>query len=183
MRDVNFLDNDRAVERKANNSKLNTILPLTIIILILILGGTYFSLSIFTKQSNGKLCNVNDEMHQYSPVTEVKRNIADYDKELDNMSQVMNAISSKSFINTRLIQEISSVMPNDVFLSNYSVSQAGQISLEGNSKTNESIAYFASKMKNLGTFESVEVKSINNNKTQESEIPDYAFVIDVKIKY
>lgn len=181
MKDVNFIDSNRVVEKKPSNSKLNVIVPFLIIILILILGGIYFSFNFMTKQSNNKINEVNVKIKKYSEVIVVKKNIEDYNTKITSMSEVIRTISADSFINTKLMQNISSVMPSDVFLLNYSVSKLGQISIEASSKTNESIAYFARKLKETGMFQSAEVKSISNNASVGD--PNYGFVIDVKIKY
>ena len=95
---------------------------------------------------------------------------------------------ANSTLNTRILEGISSVTPDNVFLVNYALDQTGNLNIMGKAKDMDSIAYFISKLKGSGLFSDVYLSNVssdisnNANTSPNSGSPGYNFVALLTLK-
>lgn len=188
MKDINLYFVNKK-ERKKKGFFSEKIIILAGLLGMVVLGGAYYFLNQEIEAKNSEVSAIQTQINGFSQVRKVKESISTYEKKIKTMSNVIQSITSKSVINTVLFQKMSKLMPEDIFLENYSVSNAGELKIQGKSKNNDSIAYFLQKLDESKMFSEVKIQSIkkhkkDNGKNEEenqNQEEGYLFVISIKV--
>lgn len=178
MKDINLLDTHVKTSRNSNHKNLWIII---VCILMLLLGSAYAFLEYSLYQMNQEKAEIDSMIQQKSVVEETKEDIRVKTQKIEAMSSVIDTASRNAVINTKMFQVLAANMPDTIFLSDYSFNDDGQINLMGKSSDNDSMAFFIYKLKGTNLFEDVNIKSIQNNKNEETNQENYNFVIDTKV--
>lgn len=179
MKDINFFS--PYIEVRKNKVAKKMKIGVTVGALAIVIGG--FEIWVLVQKEN-----INDEiklMNEYlsSPTTIEKiKEVGDGKAKLEVMNQYYNVaekvikkLQGTDKINTRLIEEISSSLPQNIYLQVLSIAQ-NSIQLQGLSDKRTSIAEFEYNLKVINNFEDVHVMNIG-----ESE-EGYLFSIKCLIK-
>lgn len=182
MKDINFIYKKKV---KDNQLKVKRLIIFMLIFSIAIIS-SFYCLTIKVKQIKGECVSIKGNLNKFDEVILIKKSIDGYNQKVNYMTKVLDSVSETSIINTKILREVSSVMPSAVYLSNYAVSDRGEINLMGQSKDNDSIAYYVHELKNISMFSEVSLRSVtkieDNNYDEKKSISQYHFNVFVKIK-
>lgn len=178
MKDINLL-NTSVVKSGGRNNKNIWIIMALIIVLLLGIGYAFLEYQLYKMEQ--EKTEIDSLIQQKSVVEETREDIRTKTQRMEAMSNVIKTASRNAVINTKMFQILAANMPASIFVSDYSFVDGGEINLTGESKDNNSIAYFIYKLKKTNLFEDVSIKNIQNNKNGETNEENYSFVIVTKV--
>ncbi|WP_085829503.1 PilN domain-containing protein [Clostridium massiliodielmoense] len=94
------------------------------------------------------------------------------------VSSAEGSVNKKDYINTDLIDDISSTVPKSVSFQNITVSDK-TVTIQGTSQTRVSVGELEHNLKELGIFEEVHVPDISENSNDENS---YSFNFNISFK-
>lgn len=178
MKDINLYSKKK--EKKQLNTNRVTLLISIVIVIAVITVGSFVYLNVLISDCNEKIEVTDEKIESFSKITETKKSINQYNEKIERISKVMESLSNKSLINTSLLQKISKLMPEDMFLLSYSVLKNNELKFIGKSKDKNSIAYFIKKLEELKMFKKIKINTIQNDTENQSEVDvNYKFDIEV----
>ncbi len=124
--------------------------------------------------------SLSQRMVIYSEVNGVKQDIADTQASIDNINTILDTAQSGALINTDILDDIMSTMPEGVFIQSYSATKDG-ISMSGIAKTRPDIAEYIYRLKNVGRFGSVTTGSISARLDKDGAETDFSFNLSVTL--
>lgn len=127
---------------------------------------------------------IDQKIRTYAALETEKKDIQVKQEKIDQMSSLIKTVVANTTINTHILDGVAGVMPENVFMLNYSVDKSGNLNLVGKSKDMNNIAYFVYKLKGTGLFTDVSLTNINNTKGSNSnsgaDIYDFTAVLKLK---
>jgi type IV pilus assembly protein PilN len=112
---------------------------------------------------------------KYNEIKELENQMAVFKEEVNNIIKMDKSIEKTDIISEKLISEIESKMPEDLFLTNLSAS-GRNIQISGVAMDSNSVAIFS---KGLGLIENVESVFISSIENMEG---NYSFVLNTIFK-
>ena len=182
MYDINLLPHAKNQGEKRESLGRLSVAAIAFASIILLAGGVYGILHYLESNVLKEQQELDGKVKVYTTINETKKNIRQREDKVKRMSGVMEAATKDSVLNTRLLERISAISPENVFLMNYSVAKAGDINLSGRSKDRESIAHYLYTLRETGLFSEVSVKSITTNASEGGKSADYSFTASLKLK-
>ncbi|MEA4901302.1 PilN domain-containing protein [Desulfitobacterium sp.] len=182
MRDINLLQS----ERKSDRGYFKYIKPLYFILagVLLVSLATYGVLMFIDGRTQTNEKAVAQKIITYSDIETEKKEIQTKQDKITQMSGIIQTIVAGTTINTRILDGVSGVMPENVFIVNYAADKSGNLNLVGKSQDMSNIAYFIYKLKGTGLFTDVSLTSISgskgNNSNSETGIYDFTAVLKLK---
>ncbi len=182
MRDFNFFS--PYIESKKTSTTKYIYISSVIFLIVAIVGGTLFYTGRQIKQLNKEIngyqtyLNSQEVIEKLRDVEEKKKRVMimkEYQSTLEDIHAKMD-YSSKT--NSLLLNQISSSVPQNLFLKNMSVSNE-IIQLQGISENRVSIAEFERNLKNLDVFREIHVSRINR---ESEESNSYVFALIATFK-
>ncbi|SDH92204.1 PilN domain-containing protein [Desulfosporosinus hippei] len=185
MKDINLILKTQQQKRERQNSGMSQKFGIAVIaVLVLGLFG-YGILTFLHTRLEKKELAIEQKIAEAAPVVELKKNISAKQEKINKLSGMVDLVASQSTINTRIFEGISSVMPESVFIVNYSVSQTGEFNIIGKAKDMDSIAYFVHELKGNGLFSDVYLSNVSDTTSKNTETrvePEYNFSVLLTLK-
>lgn len=186
MKDINLISKTQQQKRERQNAGMSQKLGIAILA-VLLLGSLGYGILVFLKaRLVTKEEAIEQKIKEAAPVVELKKNIQTKQEKINKLSGMVDLVNAQSTINTKILDGISNVMSEDVFIVNYAVSQAGELNVMGKAKDMDSIAYFIYKLKGIGLFSDVYLSNVSNtvskSSTNPSELSEYNFSLLLTLK-
>lgn len=187
MKDINLISRSRQEKKERLSSGLGQQLGIAFLV-ILVLGALgYGVIALLQIRLESKEAAIEQKIKAASPIVAVKKDIQDKQNKISQLSEVVDLVVARSVLNTRILDGISGVMPENVFMVNYALDPTGQLNIIGKSKDMESIAYFIAKLKDSGLFSDVYLSNISNSKVNSntetnSGTTEYNFSVVLTLK-
>lgn len=134
-------------------------------------------ISMLQRQANDRRAVAEEpkKVQKYNEIKELENEVVVFKQEVDNIVMMDKNIEKTDIIGEKLIAEIESKMPEDLFLTNFSVT-GRDVRITGVAKDSHLIAQFS---KGLGFIENVESVFISNIDNAEG---NYNFVLNTIFK-
>lgn len=178
MKDINLLSQSRQQKKEGRISGIGQQLGIVFVI-VLALGMISYGVLIFLKvRLAAKEAAIEQQIKAASSIVQVKKDIQSKKDKANQLSGMVDLVNAQSIINTRILDGIASVMPENVFMVNYALNQTDQLNIIGKSKDMDSIAYFIAKLKASGLFSDVYLSTVSgstDSKDKNSPTTDYNF--------
>ena len=168
MKDINLISQSHLQKKEGLNSGIVQQLGIAVaaVLVLGILG--YGILAFLQVRLTTKEAAIEQKIKAASPIVAVKKDIQVKQDKIDQLSGIVDLVMAQSVLNTRILDGISSVMPENVFVVNYALDQTGALNILGKSKDMDSIAYFISKLKGSGLFSDVYLSNVSSNISNSS---------------
>lgn len=179
MKDINLISKSTQQKRERQNSGVSHKLGIAILA-VLILGMLgYGTLAFLQARLTTQEMALQQKIKESAPIVALKKDIQIKQDKINKLSEVANLVEAQSTFNTRLFEGISKVMPENIFIVNYAVSQNGELNIIGKAKDRDSIAYFIHKLKEIGLFSDVYLSNVSsvttNTETNSSGVAEHNF--------
>lgn len=179
MSDLNFFE--PYIEKR--DFKFNKMILLYMLFVLCIVGvaalGVYnqVQINMLKDQVKGRLAVAEDPstVKKYNEIKELENEMAVFKEEVDNIIKMDKNIAKTDIVSEKLISEIESKMPEDLFLTNFSAS-GRDIQISGVAKDSNSVAKFSKGLGLIKDVESVFISSIDNLEG------NYSFVLNTIFK-
>lgn len=180
MKDINLLSQSHQQKRERQNSGMGQKLGIAILVVLTLGGLGYGILAFLQARLASEERAIEQKIKEATPIVELKKDIQVKQEKINQLSEMVDLVMAQSMINTRIFEGISRVMPENVFIVNYALSQSADLSIIGKAKDRDSIAYFIHELKDSGMFSDVYLSnvSVTASKTAEtdpSDITEYNF--------
>ena len=163
MKDINLISRTLQQKKERQNSGIAHQLGIALLV-VLVLGGLgYGTLTFLEVRLATKEVAIAQKIKAATPIVALKSDIQVKQDKINQLSGIVDLVMAQSTLNTRILDGISSVMPESVFAVNYALDQTGNLNIMGKSKDMESIAYFISKLKGTGLFSDVYLSNVSSN--------------------
>ena len=163
MKDINLISQFHQQKKERQYSGIGQQLGIAVLVVLALGALVYGSLAFLQVRLATKELAVEQRIKAASPIVEVKRDIQVKQGKIEQLSGMVDLVVAQSTVNTRLLEGISSVMPEDVFMVSYELNQSGDLNIMGKSKTMDSIAYFIAKLKDSGLFSGAYLSNVSSN--------------------
>ena len=163
MKDINLISQSYQQMKDRQPSGLGQKLGIAFVV-VLVLGIFGFEVLEFLQvRLATQEAAIEQKIKVASPIVAVKKEIQVKQDKINQLSGIVDLVVAQSVLNTRILDGISSVMPENVFVVNYALDQTGALNIMGKSKDMESIAYFISKLKGSGLFSDVYLSNVSSS--------------------
>lgn len=163
MKDINLISQFHQQKKERQYSGLGQQLGIAVL-MVLVLGTLiYGSLAFLQARLVTKEVAIEQRIKAATPIVQVKKDIQVKQGKIEQLSGMVDLVVAQSPINTRLLEGISSVMPDNVFMVSYALNQSGNLNIIGKSKNMDSIAYFIAKLKERGLFSDAYLSNVSSN--------------------
>lgn len=187
MKDINLISQSQKQKKEQQNSGLGQKLGIAFLVVLTLGALGYGTLAYLQARLATKEAAIAQKIKDASPIVEVKKDIQTKQDKINQLSGIVDLVVAQSTLNTRLLDGISSVMPENVFAVNYALDQTGNLNIMGKSKDMDSIAYFIHKLKGTGLFSDVYLSNVssaisnnaNNNLNSDSTEYNFAALLTV----
>lgn len=178
MYDINLLPIEKAkgklsfVDNKLKMILFGTVAASVLIIIVSI---------VFSMLASGYKSDINAMNKNLIKYNTAKKTITDYNTKNEKLNRINSIITAASNVNTdmtNVLDKLGSVMPDEVSTLKLTFANKGNITADGSSKDNDSIAYFIYKLKQTGAFSNILVKSIK----QDEKAGNYTFSLILALK-
>ncbi|OPJ61517.1 PilN domain-containing protein [Clostridium oryzae] len=164
MNDLNFFTSYNEAAKESKNTRYIIITAAGIIGTLILLSNIWYiinsvMLNINISKINTQI-NASDIQKEYSQVQELKKKQDILKKYFQTSSSIVNAVDNKNKVTTKLINEINSCMPLDVYMSNISINE-DIIQLNCSAKSMITAAQFGHNITELANMESANFADIN----------------------
>ncbi|SHH46283.1 PilN domain-containing protein [Tepidibacter thalassicus] len=186
MKDFNFF----SPYIDANRTSRKNILVGTLIFALLIITASFFSIWTSIKMKNlekeklfyEEYLNSKDVIKKVKEINEKKRKIEVMKKYYNLVTDINLKMENADKINTTLMREVESCLPQDVFFKSITVNGLS-VQIKGVSKSRTSVAELEHELKDLEIFDSVHVFNINKKSSEENEeFKDFTFTVKCTMK-
>ena len=188
MKDINLISQSHQQKKGRQNSGIGQQLGIAFLV-VLALGMLGYGVLAFLQGGLAtKEVAIQQKIKDGAPIVAVKRDIQVKQDKIDQLSGIVDLVAAQSTFNTRILDGISSVMPENVFTVSYALDQTGNLNIMGKSKDMESIAYFIFKLKGTGLFSDVYISNVSStvsdkaNPNPDSGSTGYNFAALVTLK-
>ena len=151
-----------------------------ILAIILIVTGVYFMND--RRHSHDEIALINAEISHDSQTAIQYEAIARAQKQLADLTSVMDAIDKGSAKASEVLGDLAARMPESLFITNFNMPDAYNVVLTGRSKDLESVSEFALLLRETGKYDGVRINSVTANQTASEAVADYGFSLAVIIK-
>ena len=163
MKDINLISRTLQQKKERQNSGIAYQLGIAFLV-VLVLGGLGYGILAFLEvRLATKELAIEQKIKAATPIVALKSDLQVRQDKINQLSGIVDLVMAQSTLNTRILDGISSVMPENVFAVNYALDQTGNLNIMGKSKDMESIAYFISKLKGTGLFSDVYLSNVSSN--------------------
>ncbi len=178
MHDINLLPIEKAkgklsfVDNKLKMILIGTVAASVLIVIVSI---------VFSMLTSGYKSDINSMNKDLVKFSAAKKTISDYNSKNEKLNRLNSIITAASNVNTdmtKVLDKVGSVTPDEVSTLKLAFQDKGNITADGSSKNNDSIAYFIYKLKQTGIFLDVTVKSIK----QDDKTGNYIFSLILSLK-
>ena len=165
MKDINLISKFQQQKKERQNSGIGQQLRIVFLVVLVLAGIGYGILAFLQVRLGTKEVAIEQKIKAASPIVALKKDIQIKQDKINQLSGIADLVEAQSTLNTRILDHISSVMPENIFMVNYTLDQTGTLNIMGKSKDMDSIAYFISKLKGTRLFSDVYLSnaSISNN--------------------
>jgi len=162
-------------------ARLATVLSAAIFIAAAMIAfGVYFMLERGKTESEIRL--INAEITQDIQAAEQSRAIELAQSRLDDINAVIGVIDGSSARASEIIGDLAAQAPDNLFIVNFTMTDAENVVMNGRSKDYDSVTEFASFLRRTEKYESVRINSVTVNQTASDSVTDYGFTMSVTIK-
>ncbi|AFQ43006.1 PilN domain-containing protein [Desulfosporosinus meridiei] len=169
MKDINLIAKSLQQKREHQNSGMGQKLLFSILIVLLVGALGYGVLAFLKARLVTKEEAIAQKIKEAAPIVELKKNILVKEQKITQLSEVIDMANAQSILNTKILDGISKVLPEDVFIVNYAVSQAGELNIIGKARDMDSIAYFVHELKESGLFSDVYLSNVSSTISKSSD--------------
>lgn len=163
MKDINLISQSSQQKKELQNSGIGQQLRIAFLV-VLVLGALgYGILALLLSRLTTQEVTLQQKIKAASPIVALKNDIQVKQDKINQLSGMVDLVGAQSTLNTRILDGISSVMPDNVFMVNYALDQTGNLNIMGKAKDMDSIAYFISKLKGSGLFSDVYLSNVSSN--------------------
>lgn len=168
MKDINLISQSQQQKKDQQNSGIGQQLGIAFLV-VLILGTLGYGVLLFLQiKLATKEVAIEQKIKEAAPIVVLKRDIQLKQDKINQLSGIVDLVVAQSTLNTRILEGISNVMPENVFVVNYALNQTGDLNIMGKSKDMDSIAYFISKLKGSGLFSDVYLSNVSSSSSSSS---------------
>ncbi|EGW40343.1 PilN domain-containing protein [Desulfosporosinus sp. OT] len=180
MKDINLISQSQQQKKDRQNSGISLQLGIAFLVVLALGMVGYGILTFLEVRLAAKEMAIEQQIKAASPIVTVKKEIQGKQDKINQLSGIVDLVSARSTLNTRVLDGISSVMPENVFIVNYALDQTGNLNIIGKSKDMDSIAYFIAKLKGSGLFSNVYLGNVggstnSGNTDPNAETTEYNF--------
>lgn len=183
MKDINLISQSHQLNKERQNAGVGQQLGIAFLIVLALGMLGYGVLGFLQSRLATKELAIAQKIKEAAPIVELKSDIQIKEDKIKQLSGIIDLVVAQSTFNTRILEGISSVMPETVFMVNYAIDQTGNINIMGKSQDMDSIAYFISELKGSGLFSDVYLSNVSSstiNKTNtdtnlDSGLTEYNF--------
>ena len=169
MKDINLISQFQQQKKDPQISVLSRRLGIACLIVLAISLLSYGVLAFLQFRLGTKETLMQKTIKEAIPIVTLKNNIRDKQNSINQLSKIVDLVTARSIIDTKILDGIAKVMPDNVFLVNYSVDQSGNLNIMGKSKDMDSIAYFISKLKGTGLFSNVYLSNLSGGSSNGNQ--------------
>ncbi len=183
MKDINLLQSFQSEEKSQDTGLYGRRCALVCVCAAVVLAGAFVSLKLTGRNFKEQAQSFSEEAKSYSAVTEIKASIAEKDAEIKSLGDLIKAAGDTSPVGTGLLATIRSAFDEYIFLTNFSIDEAGAVNFTGKSANRTEIADLLYSLKQTELFSGVSVKIINTELQEESMPEDlYNFTMTAVLK-
>lgn len=180
LKDINLISQSHQQKRERQNSGMGQKLGIAFLVVLALGALGYGTLAILQARLATKEVAIEQKIKEAAPVVALKKDIQVKQDKINQLTGIVDLVVAQSMLNTRIFEGISSVMPENVFIVNYALSQTGDLNILGKAKDRDSIAYFIYKLKGSGLFSDVYLSNVsgavsNTTETDPSGLTEYNF--------
>lgn len=181
MKDINLISQSQQLNKERQNAGIGQQLGIAFLIVLAIGILGYGALAFLQGRLATKEVAIEQKIKEAAPVVALKSDIQIKQNKINQLSGIVDLVMAQSTFNTRILEGISSVMPETVFIVNYAIDQTGNLNIMGKSQDMDSIAFFIYELKGSGLFSDVYISNVsstnsNNAKTNlDSALTEYNF--------
>ena len=163
MKDINLISQSQRQKKDRQNSGRGQQLGIAFLVVLALGTLGYGTLAFLQVRLARNEVAIEQKIKAASPIVAVKKEIQVKQDKIDQLSGIVDLVVAQSALNTRILDGISSVMPENVFAVNYALDQTGNLNIMGKAKDMDSIAYFISKLKGSRLFSDVYLSNVSSN--------------------
>jgi type IV pilus assembly protein PilN len=168
MKDINLISQSQQQKKERLSSGIAQQLGIAFLV-VLVLGMLGYGIIAFLQSRlTSKEVAIQQNIKAASPIVAIKQDIQVKQDKINQLSGIVDLVVAQSVLNTRILDGISNVMPDNVFIVNYALDQSGSLNIMGKSKDMDSIAYFIHKLKGSGLFTDVYLSNVSGNSSGNS---------------
>jgi len=169
LKDINLISQSHQQKRERQNSGMGQKLGIAALVVLALGALGYGTLTILQAKIEAKQVAIAQKIKEAAPIVELKNNIQVRQDKINQLSGIVDLVVAQSTFNTRIFDRISSVMPENVFIVNYALSQTGDLNIIGKAKDRDSIAYFIYNLKGSGLFSDVYLSNVSGTASNATE--------------
>lgn len=168
MKDINLISQSRQQKKEGQSSGMAQQLGIAFLVVLALGMLVYGVLAFLQSRLATKEVAIEQKIKEASPIVGVKKDIQLKQDKIDQLSGIVDLVVAQSTLNTRILDGISSVLPENVFSVSYALDQTGNLNIMGKAKDMDSIAYFIAKLKGTGLFSDVYLSNLSSNVTDKA---------------
>jgi Tfp pilus assembly protein PilN len=144
--------------------------------------GAYTYLNYAAGKARTEEMLVQSEIIKFSVINQTKTELKDRQDQLAGIKGVLESFEAGLISNTELFDSIGKSMPDSIFFVKYSITEAGDINMNGITKDRPGLADFIYSLKQLECVDSVVLSDVNMRAGEDKKPIDYSFTLAIKLR-
>ena len=169
MRDINLLQDQKGASSEFNVRESGRIALIVVGALLVLLVLTYAGLSLLAQRNVTMTQAALGETVKYQDVVKTRNELAGKKAEAAAIGELLKAAEDSGYINTMLLNSLSSSMTDNSFLQSFSMDDLGALTFTGKAAARTDITAFTYKLKETGLFSDVALTVITQTTQQDSQ--------------